>query len=266
LTTSPAQRRTRVSVVLPTYDEALNISDLVDEIRQALKDHELEVLVVDDDSPDGTWRIVEEKARTTPGLRLIRRTNERGLTSAISEGIRRARGDVVCWMDCDFSMPPSVLPRLVAKITQGYDLAVGSRYVEGGRDARDDTGMRVLASRVITRLSSLLLVRDFYDYTSGFVAARRSVFEQLALRGDYGEYFIDLVFRAHRLGFRIVEIPYECVPRRRGTSKTEAGFFGFFRHGIKYLLVVARLRWEALRRPTPSGSVSSASPASTFDD
>jgi len=250
-----------VSVVLPTYDEALNIADLVDEIRNALREHELEILVVDDDSPDGTWRVAEEKAKTTPGLRVIRRTTERGLASAIAEGIRRARGDVVCWMDCDFSMPPAALPRLVAKLAEGYDLAVGSRYVDGGRDARLDTRSRIFASRVITRLSSLLLVRDFYDYTSGFVAARRSVFDQLALRGDYGEYFIDLVFRAHRLGFRIVEVPYECVPRRRGASKTEAGFLGFFRHGIKYLLVVARLRLESLRRPIPR-----ASGASTLDD
>jgi dolichol-phosphate mannosyltransferase len=235
-----------VSVVLPTYNEAGNIVDLVAAIQAALAAYPLEVIVVDDDSPDGTWRLVAERAAVDSRIRLLHRTSERGLTSAIQAGIRQARGDVVCWMDCDFSHPPATLPQLVAKLDAGYDLVVGSRYVAGGRDARTDAPMRVWTSKIITKVSNWLLVPNFRDYTSGFIAARRGVFDRIELRGNYGEYFIDLIFRAHRQGYRILEIPYENAPRRAGESKTESGFVS---KGIQYLWVVARLRFEALRAP-----------------
>lgn len=235
-----------VSVVLPTFNEAENIVDLIHAIRAALAAWPLEVIVVDDNSPDGTWRLVAELTKTTPGVRLVHRTTERGLTSAIWAGIRDSRNDVVCWMDCDFSHPPATLPTLVAKLAEGYDLVVGSRYVAGGRDARDESPMRVWLSTIITKLSSWLLVPDFRDYTSGFIAIRRGVFDKIQLRGNYGEYFIDLIFRAHRAGYKFIELPYENAPRRAGESKTESGMI---KKGIQYLWVVARLRWEALRTP-----------------
>ncbi len=240
----------RVSVVLPTYNEVGNIADLVDAISEALRGSAFEVVVVDDDSPDGTWRVVQEKSARAPWLRVERRVGARGLTTAIARGIELARGEVVCWMDCDFSMPPSLLPKLVDRLDDGFDMAVGSRYVPGGKDARLDTRMRIAASRVITTLARWLLVRGFHDYTSGFVAARRALLEAVPLRGDYGEYFIDLVVRAHRLGYRLVEIPYACVPRRSGESKTDGSALDFFRKGLKYLFVVARLLGERVRRPS----------------
>ncbi len=230
-----------VSVVLPTYNEAENISELVDQVASALRGFQTEMIVVDDDSPDGTWRIVRDGCAATPGLRLIHRVGRRGLTSALTEGIAAARGQIVCWMDCDLSMPAAALPRLVAKVSEGYDLAVGSRFVEGGKDDRVDVPMRRLASRAVTGLASLLLVRGFRDYTSGFIAVRRQVLDAIPLRGDYGEYFIDLIYRAHRRGYRIVEVPYVLADRRRGQSKTR---LGFFRKGAKYLALIARLRLE----------------------
>lgn len=239
-------RRVSISVVLPTYNEAGNIVDLIDAIASHLRAWPLEIIVVDDNSPDGTWRLVAEKARSMPGLRLLHRTDERGLTSAIRAGIRQATGDVVCWMDCDFSHPPETLPTLVSKLSDGYDLVVGSRYVTGGRDARKESPMRVFLSSIITKVSSWLLVPDFRDYTSGFIAIRRGVFDTIELRGNYGEYFIDLIFRAHRAGYKFIELPYENAPRRTGESKTESGMIS---KGIQYLWVVARLRFEALRRP-----------------
>lgn len=234
-----------VSVVLPTYNEAGNIIDLVDAVRAALRPFVLEIIVVDDNSPDGTWKLVAEKAAVTPGLHLIHRVHERGLTSAIWAGIQHARHDVVCWMDCDFSHPPEVLPDLVSKLSQGFDLAVGSRYVEGGKDARAESRLRMLLSSIITKLANYILIPNFRDYTSGFIAIRRPIFDTIQLRGNYGEYFIDLVFRAHRAGYKFVEIPYENAPRRTGESKTESGMI---RKGFQYLWVVARLRFEAMTR------------------
>ena len=101
-----------------------------------------------------------------------------------------------------------------------------------------------MASRIVTGLARLLLVRDFRDYTSGFVAVKRDVVERVRLRGVHGEYFIDLVVRAHRRGFKLVEIPYAQVERQRGESKTEQGFS---RKGFRYLVTIARLWWEGVR-------------------
>lgn len=236
-----------VSVVLPTYNERDNIGPLIEAIIEAMeKSGKMapEIIVVDDDSPDGTWQVVEEIAAKNPHVRLIHRTAERGLTSAIATGIAQAKGEIVVWMDCDFSMPPELIPELVATL-EGADLAVGSRYVRGGMDVGHSLAGR-LFSRAINFFASLFLDFSIKDYTSGFLAVRREVFERMDLRGDYGEYCIDLLYRAKKAGFRIKEIPYRCVPRRAGESKTAPNLMGYFRRGWKYVLTILRLRfaWE----------------------
>jgi dolichol-phosphate mannosyltransferase len=227
-----------LSVVLPTYNEAPNIVDLARAVRAVLPRPDDEIIVVDDDSPDGTWRLAQEEAASVRGLSVIRRVGRRGLTSALSEGFQAARGDLIGWMDCDFSTPPELFPVLAAKVAQGCDIAVGSRYAPGGADARAGNPLRRLASLVITRLGSALLVPEFRDLTSGFAVARREVLESIPLRGDYGEYFIDLIVRAHRRGLRLAEVPYAMAPRRAGASKTDEGFA---LKGARYLATVARL-------------------------
>ncbi|MGQ9626715.1 MAG: polyprenol monophosphomannose synthase [Anaerolineae bacterium] len=241
---SAAGSPARVSVVLPTYNERDNIGPLIEAITKAMEQSgqpASEIIVVDDDSPDGTWQVVREIAERAPHVRLIHRTSERGLTSAIATGIAQAKGEIVAWMDCDFSMPPELIPELVAAL-EGADLAVGSRYVHGGMDVGHSLAGQ-LFSRAINLFASLLLDFSIKDYTSGFVAARREVFDRIGLRGDYGEYCIDLLYRAKRLGFRIKEIPYRCVPRRAGESKTAPNIMGYFRRGWKYVLTILRLRF-----------------------
>jgi dolichol-phosphate mannosyltransferase len=112
-----------VSVVLPTYNERENIGLLIEGILKHVQ-RPVEVVVVDDDSPDGTWQVVQSMAGKDGRVRLIRRTTERGLTSALMAGIRASRGQVIAWMDCDLSMPPEVLPDLL-EVTERVDLAVG---------------------------------------------------------------------------------------------------------------------------------------------
>src|SRR5438270_11443731 len=122
--TMPAAMLT-VSVVLPTFNERGNIGELIAAIQRALNDPE--IVVVDDNSPDGTWQLVQTLADQNPRVRLVRRTAERGLTSAIQRGIDESHGDVVFWMDCDFSMPPATMPWLLKQIEAGADVAIGSR-------------------------------------------------------------------------------------------------------------------------------------------
>jgi len=187
------QRVSLVSIVLPTYNEAGNIIDLIREIDDALK-RPKEIIVVDDNSPDGTSLLVRryKKEVKKPYVRLETRYTNRGLTNSIRHGINCSKGNVVAWMDCDFSMPPTLIPRLVAEIEKGYDVAIGSRYVEGGfpRPSKKGAGESTLstwASIVLNKLVQLLLGNWIHDYTSGFVAARRSVLSKIPLRGDYGE-------------------------------------------------------------------------------
>jgi dolichol-phosphate mannosyltransferase len=230
-----------ITLVLPTYDERDNIIPLIERGLAALAGYEAEVLVVDDDSPDGTWQVVAGLAEQDSRVRLMRRIQERGLTSAIATGIANARGAWVGWMDCDLSMPPEDLPRLAGALADGADVAVGSRYVPGGRDVGHSWVGRAF-SWSINRAAWLLLDRRIKDYTSGFILARRQVFDQIRLRGDYGEYCIDLLYRAARAGFRVEEIPYVCVPREVGESKTATNPLGYITRGWNYVVTIVRLR------------------------
>jgi dolichol-phosphate mannosyltransferase len=133
-----------VSVVLPTYNERDNIGSLISAILENVR-CPTQIIVVDDDSPDRTWQVVEEIRAENDNIELVRRIGRRGLASAIAEGISLSRGEVIVWMDCDFSMPPEVIPRLVEALGDGYDIAIGSRYVEGGKDGRESF-TRVLTS------------------------------------------------------------------------------------------------------------------------
>jgi len=130
---------------------------------QALPE-EKEILVIDDNSPDGTAELVSNYCKENSIVRLIIRKNERGLCTAVQRGIDEATGDIIVWMDCDLSMPPEKIPELVDKvINKGYDAAVGSRYVKGGKDRRTDSGKFILffhkaLSRIIVTFTSLFYI------------------------------------------------------------------------------------------------------------
>jgi len=233
--------------VLPTYNERDNIGPLI----RGIIDHAITphtVLVVDDDSPDQTWQVVEEVAaelEQTTGERhvhCIRRTDESGLTSAIQCGIDAAirdyGADIVTWMDCDLSMPPADLPKLLqAIIADGADVAVGSRWIESGADIAHGPMARGL-SWVINHLAIWVIGDEVHDYTSGFIAARAEVLRELRLRGDYGEYCIDLLARAIQRGYKLREVPYICVPRTAGESKTGINLWDYLVKGRKYVAAI----------------------------
>jgi dolichol-phosphate mannosyltransferase len=241
-----------VSVILPTYNEAGNIVDLVRAIDQAITQPH-EIIVVDDNSPDGTSKLIQDVITqgSIPALKLETRLTDRGLTKSIQRGIDLAQGDTVVWLDCDFSMPPELVPDLVRNVQGGSDICVGSRFVPGGSFKKDTAGtqdswLAVALSRFMNYTIQFFLARNFRDYTSGFIAARRSIFREIRLSGEYGEYFIDLIFRAIRKGYRIVEIPYVCVPRLEGYSKTGQNLIDYLRRGWKYVVVAFHLRFLAL--------------------
>jgi dolichol-phosphate mannosyltransferase len=240
-----------VCTVLPTYNERGNIGPLIDGILLHARTPQM-VLVVDDNSPDGTWEIVKQLAQryNRPNAHrvvLYRRIGPKGLTSAIQHGIDMAiytfGASIVTWMDCDLSMPPQDVSRLVACVQDGADIAVGSRWIEGGADDAHGQMARAL-SLIINGYAMLRLGAEVHDYTSGFIAARAEVLRQLRLRGDYGEYCIDLLGRGLHYGFVVQEVPYRCVPRNAGESKTGANLWDYLVKGRKYVSAIERIASE----------------------
>ncbi|MBC1195000.1 glycosyltransferase [Microcystis aeruginosa BLCCF158] len=245
-----------VCTILPTYNERDNISQLIERLLASVPSPYL-VLVVDDNSPDETWQIVEDLAQQYPtppqdsqfqsGVILCRRINEKGLTSALQRGIDDAinlyGAKIITWMDCDLSMPPEDVPQLITAIrAKKADMAVGSRWIPGGDDVAHGLMARML-SWIINRMAIVMLGNQVHDYTSGFIAVRSQVLEKIRLKGDYGEYCIDLLTRANRLGYKLVEVPYLCVPRIYGESKTGINLWDYLSKGRKYVATIWQL-WQ----------------------
>ena len=230
-----------ISIILATFNERELIQKTVTELLR-LSPTEMEIIVVDDDSPDRTWSVAA--ALELPNVKVIRRLGTRGLASAFNRGIIESRGEFVGWMDADMCMPPSVIPDMYRMLVdEGYDIVIGSRYATGGVD--DRRPIRTLASRLINGFARVVLGYGIRDYDSGFVLLRRSVFDRVTIhpRG-YGEYFIEFIYNACRKGLKVGELGYYFRDRDEGLSKSFPNVWGFLRTGMHYALriVLARLR------------------------
>lgn len=231
-----------VSVILPTYNERDNIAPLIGMLQESMR-WSYEVLIVDDASPDGTAEEVRRLAADRPNLRLIARDQDPGLTRSIQRGIDDSEGEIIVWMDCDLSMPPSTAAELVSLvINNDADAAVGSRYVVGGAtEGGERDGRLVRLQKGLTRwmngLISYLSGGELHDWTSGFIAVRAPLVKAFRLEGEHGEYFIRLMSDLLRTGARVVELPYRFAPRRSGESKSAQGVLDLIRKGFRYLRV-----------------------------
>lgn len=227
------------SIILATYNERELIADTIRGIFEHVTG-EVEVIVVDDDSPDQTWKQVAEIGDDR--VKVIRRVATRGLASAFNRGIIESRGDVVGWMDADMCMPPSLLPEMIRRL-QDADVVVGSRYAPGGSDNRH--ALRVFASRLINRFAGLVLGYGIRDYDSGFVVLRRSVFDRVSIiPTGYGAYFIEFLFTCRRKGLRVTEVGYAFRDRAVGVSKSAPSLLRFIWTGMGYVtrILTARFR------------------------
>ena len=212
----------RVLVVVPTYNERDNVGILIPAIREALPT--ADVLVVDDNSPDGTGDRVEQVASELGQITLLRRSGKLGLGSAYRAGFDYGLDqgyDVVVSMDVDLSHDPEVLPELVRMIEAGADAVIGSRYVPGGATVNWPLHRRVL-SRWGNRYTSLVLRLQVRDCTSGYRAYRAEALKEIdpgSTSADGYAFLTELVRRLVRANLRIVETPIVFRDRRYGTSK-----------------------------------------------
>ena len=209
----------RATVCLPTYNERENLEPML----RALGAHGVRVLVIDDNSPDGTGQLAERFAHELDYVDVLHRPRKEGLGPAYLAGFRRALADGaerILEMDCDFSHDPNDVPRLIA-VTDEADLALGSRYVKGG-----EVGNWGAARRAVSAAGSLyarvLLSVPIRDLTGGFKCYRRTVLETIDLDAIHTKGYafqIETTYRALRAGFRVVEVPIRFVDREAGGSK-----------------------------------------------
>lgn len=211
-----------LSVVVPTYNESANVPELVRLLSEALKDVAWEVIFVDDDSPDGTADVVRALARQDTRVRCIHRIGRRGLSSACIEGVMACSAPIVAVMDGDLQHDETILTRMLhAILREDMDLAVGSRYVEGGGVGEWDSG-RALISRFATRLSHLVVPSTLKDPMSGFFMVRRPVFlDRVRHLSALGFKILLDLFASGREPLRFVEIPYQFRNRQAGESKLD---------------------------------------------
>ncbi len=208
-----------LSLILPTYNEAENISDLLPKIRSILKNTPHEIIIVDDDSPDETWRIAQKIAHDLGDVHVIRRIGRRGLSSAVIEGFLSAKGDVLAVMDADGQHDMGLLSTLHAEVAEHGGVAIGSRYVSGGSVGEWDE-RRYMLSRIATRMAIGLCAVKVNDPMSGFFAIERSVFEEIhpRLNPKGFKILLDLLVHA-RKGTVVKELPFAFGIRTHGESK-----------------------------------------------
>ena len=235
----------RALVIVPTYNERENITRLIDAVLY--QDPNIDVLVIDDGSPDGTGQLADEIAAVNPRVNVIHRPSKMGLGTAYVAGFKWALERAYAYvfeMDADFSHDPAHLPQFLTSI-QDADLVIGSRYREGRVTVVNWPIGRLLLSYFANVYARTITGLQLYDGTAGFKCFRRSVLEAINLddiRSNGYAFQIEMNFRAWRRGFRIVEIPIVFVDRTEGESKMSKRIV---REGI---LVVWRLRWWSITR------------------
>jgi dolichol-phosphate mannosyltransferase len=211
-------RIVKVTIVSPTYNEAENVSHLVHDVGTVLLGIDYELLIADYDSPDRTWAVAQELATQTPRVRVLRRTVDRGLSPAVIEGFLSSSSDYVGVIDADLQHDPTILPQMIAALDAGAEIAVGSRYVEGGGTGTWNPARR-FQSWIATKLAQIFLGVELTDPMSGYFILRRDDFNRIHKQLDSGGFKILLEIIARLAPSRLEEVPYTFRTRVAGQSK-----------------------------------------------
>jgi dolichol-phosphate mannosyltransferase len=237
-------RRLAFSLVVPTRNERHNLVELIEQLKAAIAsevEDSYEIIVVDDNSPDGTWQVAADIAREDTHVIALRRTEERGLATAVVRGWQAARGDWLGVIDADLQHPPAVIAQLIAAMRQGADLAAASREAEGGGTS-DWSFLRLLISRGSRALGKMLLpgvLGLVSDPMTGFFVVRRTAIQDVVLAPCGYKILVELLVRSHFKN--IVEVGYVFRSRQRDESKASVMVF------VDYVQHLLRLRASVRR-------------------
>ncbi|HLC39833.1 MAG TPA: polyprenol monophosphomannose synthase [archaeon] len=221
------KRKNFVSVILGTYNEKENITRLIPLIESIFRQNEIrgEIVVVDDNSPDGTSNLVRKFGRKYGNVRLLWRPKKMGHASSLIDGYKFARGDVIMTMDVDFSHDATQIPKFLNEIDKGYDLVVGSRFMrDGGYEVKS---FQTFKKKTISSLGNMLIRFlsgvPVHDFTNSMRAVRRKVIDNINIESKTNSFFFEFIIKTYRKGFRIKEIPIYFKDRVAGTSKLKLG-------------------------------------------
>lgn len=213
----------QLAVIVPSYNERDNVELLYEKVAVALGDTPWEMIVVDDNSPDGTADVVNELSRVYANIRCLRRFGRRGLASACVEGMAVTAAPYVAVIDADLQHDESILPLMLAEALAGADLVVGSRFAEGGSAGDGLSATRLSGSNFANKLAGMIAGQAVSDPMSGFFLIRREAALEAApkLASDGFKILIDLIVTSARMGkpLEIAEVPYTFRPRHAGESK-----------------------------------------------
>lgn len=231
----------KISVILPTYNEKENIIPLIREIEESLSNHKLnyEIIVVDDNSPDGTGKTVEEFAKKNKKVKCLIRYDIRGLATAIKEGIQRTSRELIVVMDTDFSHTPSTIPKMF-DVLEDNDIIVASRYIRQG--AMDAPIHKYFGSFMLNKAIDIILGLKVKDSTGGFLLFKRKSISNLNLDKifkGYGEFCFRLLYLLRKNKKKIKEVPFRYGLRRYGETKTK-----LLKVGFSYLYQAFKARFE----------------------
>ena len=225
-----------MSIVLPTFNEAGNIERLITRLLELVDGPETLITVVDDGSSDGTQDVVKAAIKRTGQVVLLARLNRTGIFSAIQDGIELIDAEYVTFMDADFSHPPEMVP-LLSQAAREFDIASASRYMKGG--GIKAPFKRIIASRGLNWVCRWSLGLRATDVLGGFHCMKRILFKKLDFKypAVWGEFDLELFFRAKGLEYSLKELPFVYVFRDFGVSKSVD-----LKYGLCYLRQIMRLR------------------------
>ncbi|AXR61824.1 glycosyltransferase [Leptospira mayottensis] len=225
------------SLILPTYNEKENLILLLPKLIALFKSKKIdyEIIIVDDDSPDLTWKWFQNKEKEFPSVRLIRRIHEKGLSSAVLTGMASSQGEYLCVMDADLQHDENILPEMIIKLSFS-DIVIGSRRVENGNYG-EMSSVRRLISYSATLLAKLLLPLPTTDPMSGFFAMRREVFETTKSKINPRGFKILLEFLGRTKDLKVSEVGYSFRKRNHGETKLSSSVIK------QYLIALFELRF-----------------------
>jgi len=231
LTLSGRDPSVTLTIIVPTYNEAGNIVELVDRSESALMNVDFEIIVVDDSSSDGTANLAEGLGRKYGNVRVLRRPRKSGLASAVLDGLKVAEGDAVAVIDADLQHPPEILPKMLREIREGHkSMVIASRYVSDGGIIGWNT-RRKIVSRGANLLARIALpkVKAIKDPLSGCFMFVPSIIEGVKLNPVGYKILLEMLVKGRCSS--VTEVPYVFVPRKKGKSKLSTGeIWNYVRH------------------------------------
>lgn len=222
--------RPDVSIIVPAHNEEGNLRKCVSSLTKTCRDLKYEIVIVDDCSRDRTGSIADSLARKDRRVRVVHRQMPNGFGRAIKSGLQAARGDIIVPVMCDLSDDPKTILKMVKKLEEGYDIAIGSRFIKGGRLV-DYPRLKYLAHRAYSTVLGVVFMRNIKDFSNAFKAYKKIVLNGIDIKSDGFEITSEMVLKPIVLkGAKVAEVPTTWRNRKSGKAK----FTGLYRQGVRY--------------------------------